>query len=324
MNRKRNDFMGKEERVVLISGASSGFGRAAAEELSRRGWRVYGTSRHAARDQGMNRVEGCGLRVEKAANSNERSEQNTDKEYLSVPPDAARIKKCESEVGWEMVELDVRDDGSVRRCVERVMAAAGRIDVLVNNAGYVLNGFAEEATAAEAREQFETNFFGMARLTRAALPGMRERRAGRIIHISSLAGLVGVPYRAFYAASKWAMEGYSETLHYELASMGIDVILIEPGFFRTNLDRASVQCAQVIGDYDFIRPKVDAYFRQSVRRGGNPAAVGRLIAEAAEAKRPKMRYRIGRDSVWLPRVRALLPKRLYSFGVRKRFGLEKD
>ena len=133
----------------------------------------------------------------------------------------------------EHVVLDVRDDGSVRDGVGQILRTAGRIDVLVNNAGYLCAGAVEEVSAAEAQAQFETNYFGVARVTAAVLPGMRERRAGHIITISSLTGLAAVPFWGHYSASKFAVEGLMEALRHEVRPFGIGVALVEPGAIRT-------------------------------------------------------------------------------------------
>ncbi|MCY1013953.1 SDR family NAD(P)-dependent oxidoreductase [Nannocystis pusilla] len=180
----------REGTVVLITGASSGFGEAAARLLAARGpCRVFGTSRRAAGH--------------------------------------------DTPGGVEMLPLDVRSDASVAACVDAVMQRAGRIDVLVNNAGYTLAGAVEETAIDEAKAQFDTNFFGMARMVRAVLPVMRAQGGGRIVNVSSLAGLVGVPFHAHYSASKFAVEGLSEGLRQEVRRFGIHVSLIEPGDFKT-------------------------------------------------------------------------------------------
>src|SRR5215831_16453840 len=133
----------------------------------------------------------------------------------------------------EHLVLDVRDDASVRDCIGHVRRAAGRLDVLVNNAGYLCAGAVEEVPAAEAQAQFETNYFGVARMTAAVLPGMRERRAGHIITISSLVGLAAVPFWGHYSASKFAVGGLMEALRHEVRLFGISVALVEPGMIRT-------------------------------------------------------------------------------------------
>ena len=137
--------------------------------------------------------------------------------------------------GFECLPLDVQDDASVQSCVETVLQRTGRIDVLINNAGVSLGGAIEEASLADVRQLFETNFFGVVRLTSAVLPHQRRARSGLIINISSLAGIVGVPYIGIYAASKHALIGYSTSLRYELKSLGIHVTLVEPGDAATTI-----------------------------------------------------------------------------------------
>jgi NAD(P)-dependent dehydrogenase (short-subunit alcohol dehydrogenase family) len=225
-------------------------------------------------------------------------------------------------MGVEMLPLDVRSDDSVRQCAAAVLEkAGGRLDLLVNNAGYVHNAPLEETTLEEAQALFETNFFGAVRMTDAVLPAMRGRRCGSIINVGSLAGRMGVPGEGFYSATKFALEGYSEALSYELAPFHISVVLVEPGFFRTNLARTVTPAAHEIRDYDAFRAVISAIFMQGIRRGGDPQKVARLIVRIAEMKAPRLRYRVGADSTWLPRLRAVLPERLYAWGVRKKFGL---
>ncbi|MFQ5457938.1 MAG: SDR family NAD(P)-dependent oxidoreductase, partial [Myxococcota bacterium] len=179
----------RKDAVVLVTGASSGFGAAISALLSSRGLRVFGTSRRAG-------AEGTGGAV-------------------------------------TMLPLDVRSDASVTACVAGVLARAGRVDALVNNAGYTFASAAEEASLEEAKAQFETNFFGAARMMRAVLPIMRRQESGRIVNVTSLAGLLGVPFHAYYSASKFALEGFSEGLRQEVRSFGIHVSCVEPGDFKT-------------------------------------------------------------------------------------------
>lgn len=266
------------DKVVLITGTSSGFGQLAAASLSRAGYRVYGTSRR--------RISSDGL-------------------------------------GYRMLVLDVRSNESVRTCVQTVLAEAGRIDVLVNNAGYVLGSLVEEATVEQAQQQFETNFWGIVRMTKAVLPGMRQRREGRIINISSLAGLIGVPGEGFYSATKFAIEGYSEALALEVRPFNIHVSMIEPGFFKTGIVDARQPATDTISDYDSIRPKIMARFVDEARTGGDPADVARLIQKVIESPRPKLRYRAGKDSLLLPVVQTLLPEKVFMDGARKWFHIPK-
>lgn len=224
----------------------------------------------------------------------------------------------------EMLVLDVSSDESARRCVANVLRAAGRIDLLVNNAGTTHISLAEETAIDDAEALFQTNFFGIARMTNAVLPSMRARRRGRIINIGSLAGLVGVPGQAFYAASKHAIEGYSESLRYELEPLGIAVSVIEPGFYKTALHAGVSPDAHRIADYDRIRTAVRSAIEQSFAEGGDPAEVAELIARVAEADAPRLRYHAGKEARLVPRLKKFLPEKMFAIGFRKQFNLPAD
>jgi len=262
------------QEVVLITGASSGFGRLAADRLARHGYRVFGTSR--------------------------RPQLQHDRPY-------------------PMLTLDVRNDESVHAAVEQVLRDTGRLDVLVNNAGYALASLIEEAKIDEAKGVFETNFWGAVRMTKAVLPAMRGRRSGRIINISSLAGLIGVPGEGFYSATKFALEGYTESLAHEVRVFNIHVSLIEPGYFKTGFGQARKEGTDLIPDYNPIRGRIMAAFDEGARLGGDPAKVAALIQQVIETPRPRLRYRVGHDSAWLPRLRGLMPQKMFAWGTRKVF-----
>ena len=218
--------------------------------------------------------------------------------------------------------LDVTSDASVASCLDDILAEAGRIDLLVNNAGITNSGTAEETPLPEAEALFQTNFFGAARVTNGVLPGMRDRRSGRLVFISSLAGLLGTPGQAYYAASKHALEGYAETLAAEVAGFGLHVSLVEPGFFRTAIHtKAAANEKNLIADYDGVREPLHRYFTQHVQRGGDPQQVADLVAKIAGADKPHLRYRVGRDAVWTPRLQALLPEAMFFRGMRRQFGI---
>jgi short-subunit dehydrogenase len=230
-------------------------------------------------------------------------------------PDSARPH------GFTMLALDVRSDDSVRACVEQVIAQAGRLDVLVNNAGYSVTGAAEETSVEEAKAQFETNFFGSVRMVNAVLPGMRVRGAGKIINISSLAGNTAIPYSAFYSASKFALEGYSESLWHELRPFGISVILVEPGFVNTPIGEASPVAARPLAAYDATRKRMLAAFGNALKSGIPPEQVARRVLQIVEQTAPGLRYRVGAQATWLPRVRNVVPWKVYAAGVRKTFAV---
>lgn len=263
-----------QQKVVLITGASSGFGQLTAQLLAQDDYRVFGTSRQPKADPAR---------------------------------------------PYTMLPLDVRSDDSVAACVQQVLAQAGRIDVLVNNAGYALSSLTEEATIDQARQQFETNFWGTVRMTKAVLPTMRRQRDGRIINVSSLAGLISVPGEGFYSATKFAIEGYSEALAQEVYPFNIRVSLIEPSYFRTGIDSARAEASDLIPDYNPIRDRIMAVFAEGVRTGGNPVQVARLIRKVIASPSPAPRCRVGKDAAWLPVLRAILPARAFAWGSRKWF-----
>jgi NAD(P)-dependent dehydrogenase (short-subunit alcohol dehydrogenase family) len=262
--------------TVLITGASSGIGLAAARLFAEEGFRVFGTSRR-------HHADGDGI---------------------------------------EMLELDVANDGSVHRCVGEVLTRAGQIDVLVNNAGVLLQGFFAEETAMEdARRIFETNFFGVVRMTNAVLPSMRFHRQGRIINVGSLAAWVGEPGEAFYSASKHALAGYTEALHHEVWPLGLHVSLVEPGAFMTNIYQDSPTIQATIADYDAPREAARRTLHEAARHGDDPRKVAHLILKVARAHLPRLRYVIGRKERWIPYLKVLLPQRLFDYVLRRGFGL---
>lgn len=247
------------QRVVLITGASSGFGKAVAEHLHQRGYRVYGTSRGA---------EGL---------SNQQSV--TDRLQVVYP----------------MIPLDVTSDESVERGVEFVLSREGRLDIVINNAGYGLAGPVEDTSLAEAIAQFETNFFGMARVCRAVLPGMRNQGFGYLISVSSIGGLIGIPFQGFYSASKFAMEGLMELLHSEVKSYGIRVVLIEPGDFHTNftVNRRKVYAVEGDSIYKSQFIKTLAVMERDELHGPPPEQIGPLVEKIITTDLPQLRYVIG-------------------------------
>jgi NAD(P)-dependent dehydrogenase (short-subunit alcohol dehydrogenase family) len=225
------------------------------------------------------------------------------------------------ENGVEMLELDVTSSASVDECVRTVLARAGRIDLLVNNAGQAHASLAEETSFEDAMRVFDTNFWGVVRVTSAVLPGMRSRRAGLIVNVGSLAGRLGVPGQAFYAASKHALEGYSESLALELDQFNIRVVVVEPSFFRTSLHHSLARGARPIADYDTVRPRLESALIHAIETGEDPDKVAAAIVAIAATARPALRYRVGSTAIWIPRVRAVVPERLFMWVLRRRFRL---
>ncbi len=245
-------------KTWFITGASRGFGVEFAKAALRAGDHVVATGR-------------------KVESVNEMLGPNTD-QLLSL-------------------ELDVTNPAQVRRGVELALSRFGTIDVLVNNAGYGHLGFFEETTEQDVRAQFETNVFGALNVTRAVLPAMRAARKGRIFNLSSVAGIRGAEFTSLYSSSKFALEGFSESLAVEVAPFGIFVTIVEPGPFRTDfLTRESLRFgASAIADYDERRARVQASFEsRSGNQPGDPVKLAEAVVRLANEAKPPMRFLAGR------------------------------
>ncbi len=221
----------------------------------------------------------------------------------------------------ELIRLDVRDPDSVEEGVASVFERAGRIDVLVNSAGAALISAAEETTTDEARDLFETNVFGLMRVTQAVLPAMRAQRSGRIINISSVLGFLPAPFMSAYAATKHAVEGYSESLDHEVRNFGVRVIVVEPAFTRTNLGRHNGNAHERLREYDIMRQRVIARVSDNIERGVDPAIVAQVVLRAATDAIPRLHYPVGREAKFLRLLRSIAPAALVDQGVRKSFGV---
>jgi NAD(P)-dependent dehydrogenase (short-subunit alcohol dehydrogenase family) len=296
---------------VLITGCSSGIGRAAALSLHQAGFTVYATAR----------------RTEALADLSDR--------------------------GLRALALDVTDEESMTTAVATVAAEAGPVGVLINNAGYGLYGPVEQLPMAEIRRQFETNFFGLVRLTQLVLPGMRRQGRGRILNVSSMGGRITLPGGAFYHASKYAVEALSDALRMEVAPFGIDVVLIEPGPVKTpwndvaagSLSSATVAAAggaaaeggtagvpagsgpAADGDaYREYKAAVGASFGRAQaglfgRLGSTPEDIAKVITQAVTARRPRARYLINPVAKSLVAMHRVLPARAYDSMLRRQYGL---
>ncbi|QBI56168.1 3-oxoacyl-[acyl-carrier-protein] reductase FabG [Streptomonospora litoralis] len=223
--------------------------------------------------------------------------------------------------GVRMLRLDVTSDDSVAACVDKVLDQVGTIDVLVNNAGTLHRGIAEETALAEAAAVFDTNLFGAARVANTILPHMRERGRGRIVNVGSLAAWIGEPGEGYYAASKAALARYTEALRHEVRHLGVDVSLVEPGAFTTGVVDAATRSSEEIADYDDVRANAFDTLERGLRKGGNPRKAAGVVVKAATARRPKPRYAAGSEALWLPPLRLLLPQWVLERLVRKGFGL---
>jgi NAD(P)-dependent dehydrogenase (short-subunit alcohol dehydrogenase family) len=260
-------------RVALVTGASSGIGEAAARELVRAGFTVYGTSRKAAA-----------------------GEKRGDVVFLP---------------------LDVTDDDSVAAAVREVLGRSGRIDVLVNNAGLGIAGAAEESSIEQARKLFDTNLFGSIRMTRAVLPHMREQGSGRVINISSVLGLIPAPFGALYAATKHAVEGYSESLDHEVREFGVRVLLVEPAYTRTAFDSNAIPADEPLPLYTQRREVLDVLMAEAIKGGDEPSVVGETVVAAATDTRPKLRYPAGTLARRVSKLRRYAPSTVFDKQIRK-------
>jgi len=222
--------------------------------------------------------------------------------------------------GVELVEMDVRDDASVQRAVQVIVGKAGRIDVLVNNAGGTMLGAVEETSVAEAQALFDTNVFGVLRTSQAVLPHMRAQRSGRIVNVSSVLGFLPAPYMGLYAASKHAVEGLSETLDHELRRFGVRVVLVEPSYTKTQLDMNAPQARAKIPAYGVERDRVSRAIAHSVQRAPAPDTVAATIVEAAFGAWKMRRTPKGEASL-LRKLRRFMPAGPVDASLRKSFGL---
>jgi NAD(P)-dependent dehydrogenase (short-subunit alcohol dehydrogenase family) len=219
---------------------------------------------------------------------------------------------------FEMLPLDVTSDASVEAAVKEVVRLHGRIDLLVNNAGFgVAPAAAEESSLDQACAIFDTNFFGIIRMTRAVLPHMRHQRSGRIINIGSVLGFLPMPYMALYSATKHAVAGYSESLDHELRTMGIRVSVIEPAYIKTPFDANFMAPDAPLDVYREVRTAVDKRVRQVVESADGPEVVAETVLRAARAARPKLRYAAGGLAGRLRLLRRFAPAGLVDSGLRK-------
>lgn len=224
---------------------------------------------------------------------------------------------------FEMLPLDVTSDESVEAATSELMRLEGRIDVLVNNAGFgVAPAGAEESSMEQAKAIFETNFFGLIRMTRAVLPHMRRQGQGRIINIGSVLGFLPMPYGALYAATKHAIEGYSESLDHELRTRGIRVSVIEPAYTKTKFDANFLAPDAELEEYRAVRASLDEVLAKVMASADQPSVVAEVVLQAARAARPKLRYPAGGLANRLRLLRRFAPAGLVDAGIRKDLRLD--
>ena len=264
------------DRVVIVTGASSGIGETTAARFHDAGFQVYAGARRTDRMSGL---AGRGITV---------------------------------------AALDVTDDASMVAFVDRVLAEHGRVDVLINNAGYGSYGAVEDVPLDEGRRQMEVNLFGLARMSQLVIPPMRMAGSGRILNVASMGGHFGEPLGAWYHASKYAVEGFSDSLRLELAEFGIDVILIEPGPIRTEWGPGAFASAERYSGTGAYAGQVGAMkqlYAQAERRGAEASVIADTMLAAVRAKRPKARYASPFSAKAIIAASTLLPDRLLDAGV---------
>jgi NAD(P)-dependent dehydrogenase (short-subunit alcohol dehydrogenase family) len=224
---------------------------------------------------------------------------------------------------FAMLPLDVTSDESVEAAVGELIRLEGRIDLLVNNAGFgVAPAGAEESSIEQAKAIFETNFFGLIRMTRAVVPHMRRQGNGRIINIGSVLGFLPMPYGALYAATKHAVEGYSESLDHELRTRGIRVSVIEPAYTKTQFDTNFLAPDSKLDEYREVRALLDKVLKEVMATADEPTVVADVVLQAAMAVRPKLRYTAGGLANRLRLLRRFAPARLVDAGIRKDLRLD--
>lgn len=256
-------------KTVLITGASTGIGRATALYFQQQGWNVVATMRTPAKET-----------------------------QLATLPNIT------------LLPLDVTQPESIKSALAAAFAKFGKLDAVVNNAGYALSGVFEAYTPEQIRRQFETNLFGLMEVCRQTLPYFRKQRAGTLVNVASMGGRLTVPLYSSYHSTKWAVEGFSESLHYELLPLGIRVKIIEPGAIKTDFYERSADVAKVDGlpDYQETVAIATANMNAAGDKGERPEVVAKAIFQAASDTSNRLRYTVGGDAKMLLLLRRLLPE----------------
>jgi NAD(P)-dependent dehydrogenase (short-subunit alcohol dehydrogenase family) len=271
--------MQRKRQVVLVTGASSGMGKAVATVLSGCGHVVYGTGRFS--------------------------------------------KEIMTPEGYRMLPMDVRHEDQVQSVLQKIVSEQGRIDAVVNNAGLGLLGSVENITNEEVKAIMETNVHGVLNVCRNAIPLLREASGGTIINITSLAGLIGLPFRGIYSASKFAVEGFTESMSQEVQQFGIRVCIVEPGDFKTNINSSRMLATNVTGHYRRQHDETLRRVNEEVSSARDPEIVGHLVQQILLSSSPKLRYKIATPSqhmaIFLKRI---LPGRWFEKIVMKFYGMK--
>jgi NAD(P)-dependent dehydrogenase (short-subunit alcohol dehydrogenase family) len=291
-----NKSNGEITRIAVVTGSSSGIGFETALLLARSGFHTYATMRNLEKSKKITEIA------------------NTEKLPLQV------------------VQLDVNDDISVKNAIDKIVAATAenkRIDILVNNAGYGLFGSLEDTSLEEIKAQFETNFFGVIRVTQQVLPVMRKQNSGggTIVNVSSVGGRIGVPVLSAYQSTKFALEGLSESMSYELEPFGIRVVIIEPGFIRTNIINSSTSAEKALdpkSPYFSLMQKVKNYFKSMMENASSsspPEEVAKVILQAITSENPQLRYTVGNDAATIIQARMNMSDNEFKKMIMQNFSL---
>lgn len=274
-------------KVAVVTGSSSGIGYETSLLLARNQFATYATMRNLNKS------------------------------------DEVRDIASKEKIPLNVIQLDVNDDTSVHEAIDTIVKENGRIDILVNNAGYDLFGSLEELSIEEIRQQFETNFFGVVRTTKAVIPTMRKHSSGTIVNLSSIGGRIGlVPFNTAYHASKFAIEGFTESLRHELGEFNINVILIEPGFIRSNfMDNIKTAKGFDSNKSPYAKTVQQLFqgFEPMIANSSHPKDVAQVILNAVNSANPNVRYPVGRDAESVLKARAELPDKELEQWVRESY-----
>jgi NAD(P)-dependent dehydrogenase (short-subunit alcohol dehydrogenase family) len=266
------------EKVALVTGSSRGIGFVTSTTLARNGFLTYASMRNLHKEKEIRLV--------------------VDKEKIPL----------------KTIQLDVTDSNSVDNAIKSIMDQSGRIDVLVNNAGYGLVGAFEELSMEEIKQQYETNLFGVMRVTQAVLPIMRKQKSGIIVNMSSGAGRFGYPNGSAYVSTKFALEGLTESVAYEVEPFGIKIVLVEPGFVRTNFSNVVAKKSQSTNSqYSKMTEKMAASIEQMKLKSSPPELVANVVLEVVTSKNPNLRYLAGKDvEKWMEQKKNMSDEQFFS------------
>jgi NAD(P)-dependent dehydrogenase (short-subunit alcohol dehydrogenase family) len=280
----------QDQKVAVVTGSSSGIGFETSLTLARNSFYTYATLR------------------------------KLEEEKYKPLTDAAKNENLQLQV----IELNVDNDKSVINAIDTIVDERRRIDVLVNNAGYALGGALEDTSINEVKAQFETNFFGAVRVMQAVIPVMRKQRTGKVVNITSMGGRISIPLSAFYHGSKFALEGLSESIQYELEPFGIKIILIEPGAVGSNFWK-NIKIAKLSSNtnssYTQLGNRMSKAFKEMEQNAIHPSEVAKTILDAVTSDNPQLRYVVGNDAARMMEARKNISDTKFGNLIKKQFGI---